>query len=318
MRLATNARPPRRRFVDRSPRQRDWQALHKVADRAFPALRTLFTQAFTAFREHIDWSAMGTLLVQGNLPGVLMLLEQAWAESADAGLRDPLRALTQQLVAQGAAASQPALAAVLPRGAGLAITFDQTSPLVLDYVRQHSATLIRGIGDETRQAIRAMLVQNMDAGRSWRSLVPELQQMIGVTVRQADALVALRTRLLASGMQEARVGQLVAQKTRAYIRLRARTISRHESMLAASFGAEAQTRELISSGVMDPSRYKKYFVITPDERLCKSNICRDTKRLNSDGVGVLEPFQTPNGPYMRPPIHILCRCVATIRAISRI
>ena len=53
-----------------------------------------------------------------------------------------------------------------------------------------------------------MLVQNMDAGRSWRSLVPELQQMIGVTVRQADALVALRTRLLASEMKEARVGNL--------------------------------------------------------------------------------------------------------------
>ena len=98
MRLATHARPPRRRFVDRSPRQRDWQALHRIADKAFPALRTLFTQAFTAFREHINWTEMGALLVQGNLPGILVLLEQAWAESTDAGLRDPLRALTQEIL----------------------------------------------------------------------------------------------------------------------------------------------------------------------------------------------------------------------------
>ena len=203
---------PRRKFVDRSPRQRDWQAIHKVADRAFPALRTLFTQAFTAFREHINWTEMGALLVQGNLPGILVLLEQAWAESTDAGLRDSLRALTQQIVAQSAAASQPALTTLLKPS--VAITFDEASPLVLDYVRQHSATLIQGIGLETRQAIRAMLVQNMQAGRSWQSLVPEMREMIGVTVRQADALVALRTRLLASGMPEARVGQLVAQKTR--------------------------------------------------------------------------------------------------------
>ena len=127
---------------------------------------------------------------------------------------------------QGAQASQPALAAVVPGGAPLAITFDEASPLVLDFVRTHSATLIRGVGDETRQAIRAMLVQNMQAGRSWRSLIPEMQQMIGVTVRQADALVALRTRLGQVRCQQARVDQLVAQKTRAYQRLRARTIAR--------------------------------------------------------------------------------------------
>ena len=114
MRFATHARPPRRRFVDRSPRQREWQALHKVADKAFPALRTLFTQAFTAFREHIDWAEVQTLLTHGNLPGLLVLLEQAWAESADASLRDPLRALTQQIVTQGAQASQPEFAAVVP------------------------------------------------------------------------------------------------------------------------------------------------------------------------------------------------------------
>ena len=53
---------------------------------------------------------MGALLVQGNLPGILVLLEQAWAESADAGLRDPLRALTQQIVTQSALASEPAVA----------------------------------------------------------------------------------------------------------------------------------------------------------------------------------------------------------------
>ena len=171
-----------------------------------------------------------------------------------------------------------------------------------------------GIGDETRQAIRALLVQNMQAGRSWQSLVPELQQMIGVTVRQADALVALRTRLLASGMSEARVGQLVAQKTRAYIRLRARTIARHESLLAANTGQFQQMQQLVADGVMDPFQYRRFLVITPDERLCKTNICRDTRTMNAEGVGLLQPFQTPTGPQMYPPLHILCRCATVTRA----
>ena len=314
MRLATHARPPRRKFVDRSPRQRDWQAIHKVADRAFPALRTLFTQAFTAFREHINWTEMGALLVQGNLPGILVLLEQAWAESTDAGLRDPLRALTQQIVAQSAAASQPALTTLLKPS--VAITFDEASPLVLDYVRQHSATLIQGIGLETRQAIRAMLVQNMQAGRSWQSLVPEMREMIGVTVRQADALVALRTRLLASGMQEARVGQLVAQKTRAYIRLRARLISRTETMDAANAGADLQRQELVRQGVLDPAQYRRFWIITPGEACLK--VCRPIPRLNPTGVGLSEPFQTPQEAMLRPPAHPACRCTTTLRHVSSV
>ena len=303
----------RRRFVEKSPRNKAWDQLHKVADKAYPALRTLFTEAFASFREAIDWTALRELLVQGNLPEILVLLEQAWATSTDAGLRDPLRRSMQTMVTQGAVASQPALAAVLPRSARLAVTFDEASPLVLDYVRTHSATLIRGIGDETRQAIRALLVQNMQAGRSWQSLVPELQSMLGVTVKQADALVALRARLLAQGMREDPVMRLVDAKARQYKRLRARTVARHETMEAVSQGAQAQMTELIQQGVLEPSRYKKYFVLTNDDRLCP--ICRETKQLNSDGVGLLDPFLTPNGPYLRPPIHVTCRCVATIRAV---
>ena len=227
--------------------------MHRIADKHFPALRTLFTEAFTTFRQAIDWTALRELLVQGNLPGILVYLEQAWAESTDAGLRDPLRRSMQAIVTQGAIASQPALAAVLPRSARLAVTFDEANPLVLTYVREHSATLIRGIGDETRQAIRAMLVQNMQAGRSWQSLVPELQTMLGVTVKQADALVALRTRLLAEGMREDPVSRLVDAKARQYKRLRARTIARHESLLASNFsGNFLQTQALVQEGVMDP------------------------------------------------------------------
>lgn len=311
MRLATHVTPPRRRFVDKAPRSRAFDAVHRVADKFYQPLRRLFEQAWTAVQETVDWEEVSTALTQGNLPAVLVLLEQGWAESADRHLRDQLRTLMTQMVKQSAVASQPALTTLLRPT--VAITFDAASPLVLDYVRNHSGELIQGIGRETRQAIRAMLVQNMEAGRSWRSLVPEMQQMIGVTVKQADALVARRRLLESQGMRPAQIDKLIEQKTRQYKRLRARTIARHEGMMAASFGAQAQVNELIAQGVLEPSRYKKYYILTNDDRLCP--ICRETKQLNRDGVGVLEPFQTPNGPHIRPPIHILCRCAATIRAV---
>ena len=314
MRLATHARPPRRRFVDRSPRQRDWQAVHKVADRFYPALRRLFLEAWEAVRTALPWAAVGDALQRGDLPAVLVIVEQAWAESTDARIRDPLHRLTQQILVESARASAPALGQLL--GPALAITFDRANPLVLDYIQQHSAALIRGIGDETRQAIRALLVQHMQAGRSWQSLVPDIRDLVGVTVRQADALVALRTRLLASGMQEARVGQLVAQKTRAYLRLRARTIARTESLRASNAGQHLLQQQLVADGIMDPTQYKRFVVITQDERTCP--ICRGIKAQNIEGVGLLQPFQTPTGPQMTPPFHVTCRCTSVTRAVKRL
>ena len=313
MRLATHARPRKRRFVDRSPRSQPYDALHRVADAAYPAIRRLFVDAWEAVRAALPWQAVGDALQRGDLPAILVLVEQAWMETTDRMLRDPLRTRMQQIVGQSARASEPALVRLL--GPRVAMTFDATSPHVLAYVREHSGQLIRDVGTETRQAIRALLVQNMQAGKGWQSLVGDIREIVGVTVRQADALVALRTRLLASGMNDARVGQLVAQKTRAYIRLRARTVARHESLLASNAGAHLLHQQLVADGVMDPALYRRFLVITPDERLCKSNICRDTRTMNTEGVGVLEPFQTPTGPQMYPPLHVLCRCTTATRAV---
>ena len=259
--------------------------LHRMADKAFPALRRLFTDAWEAMREALPWAAVGEALQRGDLPAVLVMAEEAWMASTDRMVRDPLRAIMQQIVGQSAEASQPALTTLLkPR---VAITFDAASPHVLAYVQQHSAQLIRGIGLETRQAIRALLVQNMQAGRSWQSVVPDIREMIGVTVRQADALVARRALLLAQGMKEARVEKLIAQKTRAYIRLRARTMARHESLLAANAGQFSTDTTTWGHGVMTT---KYALSVNTPMNGCVAN-CRDTRDMNAEGVGLLEPFQ---------------------------
>lgn len=308
----------RRRFVERAPRNATFDALHRIADTHYPALRDLFTEAWQAMAQTLDVALLQRALTDRNLPAVLVLLEQAWGDSSDAMLRDPLRRLIQAITAESATASQAVLAPLPGVGrAALGLTFGTTHPLVLDFAATQSATLIREVGVETRQAIRSMLLANMEAGKGWQALVPHIRDTIGVTRRQADALATLRGRLTAEGkLSAARIDRLVEQKTRAYKRLRARTVARHESMVAAAAGAQAARVALMQQGVMDPAQYKKYFVVTPDERRC--DVCTQTRQRNADGVGVFEAFDTPNGPYQHPPIHILCRCVATVKPTSNL
>ena len=63
---------------------------------------------------------------------------------------------------------------------------------------------------------------------------------------------------------------------------------------------------------MEPMQYKRFVVITPDERLCQ--ICR-IKAQNAEGVPLLVPFQTPTGSQMFPPSHVTCRCTSVTRAV---
>lgn len=313
MRLAVHAAPPpQRRFVDTAPRQAEWQAIHRVADTHYGAIRQLFALAWEVTAERLPLGELARALRLGDTPAVLMLVEQAFAETADLQLREQLRSILAQIVEQSVVASQPALTALLtPQPPGLAITFGVPNALVLAYVQDRTGTLIHGVKSQTVQGIRAAIVQNMQAGRSWRSLVPEIQTIIGVTERQADALWARRLLLQLHGASDQTIERLLAQKARQYKRLRARTIARHETMDAANAGQYMQWQQLVAHGALAPLEYRRFWVVTPDDRTCR--LCRPIPQLNREGVGLLDLFDTPQGAVGRPPAHVACRCAQTLR-----
>jgi len=59
-------------------------------------------------------------------------------------------------------------------------------------------------------------------------------------------------------------------------------------------------------GLIDAEQTVRVWIITPDDRLC--DICEAIPTLNPDGVGLDEPFLTPEGPVDDPPAHPRCRC----------
>jgi hypothetical protein len=103
------------------------------------------------------------------------------------------------------------------------------------------------------------------------------------------------------------IARMVEAYARKYRRHRSEIIARTETLRAANAGANETWRQAIASGLVDADLVRKRWIIAPDERVCPR--CRPIPKLNPPkGVRMSEPFKTPNGTVMLPPVHPSCRC----------
>lgn len=99
----------------------------------------------------------------------------------------------------------------------------------------------------------------------------------------------------------------------AYIRnlekRRALDIARTETMRSANFGLREAWRQAVQSGAL-PQDVRRRWVNVLDNRLRPTHAA--IPGLNPDGVGLDEPFLTPLGYFLDPPIEINCRCSVSL------
>lgn len=112
------------------------------------------------------------------------------------------------------------------------------------------------------------------------------------------------------------IDRMVDAYRRKYLKLRAETIARTESLRAANAGALDAWRQAIDEGAAPRDLVFKLWETAHDERECPT--CRETPKLNPKwGVPLNAMFQTPNGPVSMPPLHPDCRCVPIVRVYLR-
>ena len=103
--------------------------------------------------------------------------------------------------------------------------------------------------------------------------------------------------------------QRYAERWRKY---RSQTIARTESIRALNAGAMETWRQAIKAGKFPEALVRRQWIVAKDERLCR--ICRPVPKLNPPrGVAFGQPFKTPKGPKMMPPLHPNCRCTVFVR-----
>jgi hypothetical protein len=203
----------------------------------------------------------------------------------------------------------------------IVIDFDRTDPNALQWAREASAQLIKEISQETRAAVMAVIERAFEDGLPPRVAARQIRQLVGLTERQALAVVRLRFRLMdarpgsivRAGKVAIRIpksgvsADLIARSANGYAqrlhKLRSVTIARHETLAASNEGQHQLWRQAMRSGLLRDDEQRTP-VLTPDDRLCET--CRT---MDGQLRGLTEPFTLPDGSsVMNPPFHVTCRC----------
>lgn len=216
------------------------------------------------------------------------------------------------------------------------INFDGRSPDTEDQAALNAARLVREIGDDQKNTLRAMELWGVQRGMSPPDIGRTMRESIGLTLSQAQAVQNYR-RLLETGSTDAlqralrdqrfdvapaaladlnpdQINQRVDAYRRRYLAYRATTIARYETLSAANGGAVNAIRTSIQAGTL-PATTHVHWMIAHDERTCPR--CRSIVHLQPDGVPMGTPFNWSHngrsGQVMYAPLHPDCRCTNTFR-----
>lgn len=306
----------KQRFVDQEPSGRgapDWQAVHDVADRGYAELVRVVQAILREAGSPLDRQAILRALEVQDLTALQALLEPVLNGMTEA-LREAMRPILEEMAVNGAeAARQP-----LEQGRGelneteVEVVFGHVNEGAARYAQERSSQLVVDVDESTRQAIRTIINHSVEGGASPHQTMTDLEAMIGLTERQAQSVQRYRQQLEASGTKTADVKQLVARRIAQLKQQRAEAITRTETMDSASHGQQMLWEQAQQQGLV-PAGARRYWVVSPDNRLCPR--CGPIPSRNRNGVGLTEPFHTPDGPRLRPPHHIQCRCSVSIRVV---
>jgi SPP1 gp7 family putative phage head morphogenesis protein len=264
-----------------------WQAIHKIADTLSPHMEKAFLAAVRKLQGTVDLTALARALSSGNLSAAQLVIDTARFP------KDLIPAV--QVVNQAFAAAGKVAASQI----GAVLNFTLTNPRAVAWARTNGATLVRQVTEETKQAIRSIVSRAIRTGIAPVEAARSIRQIVGLTERDANAVITYRFKLLEQGLPGERVHTLAERYSTKLLNRRGRLIARQETMKASNEGQLELWRQARDRGFIDDTM-ERVFVVTPDDRLCP--ICRpmNGKRAPIDG-------QFPGG-YAGPPIHVACRC----------
>jgi hypothetical protein len=281
-------------------------ALLLIADRLEAPLRRRFLSAIASLRGRIDLDGIVVDIQAGNIERALMRLD---AEALTDDLRD-----AATVVIDGFQRAGVATADTLNLRFKTTLAFDVTNPYAVVAARQLAAALVTQVSVETQAAIRAAVTRAFEEGLTRREVSALIKPLLGLTSRDAQAVLNFRAALEEAGLRQ----DLLLKKVTAYadrkLAQRARTIARTELMQASNAGQHALWQQAISRGLLPATATRKW-TITFDDRLCQRCLAMSgqTVGMNDDFVSPLDGARVHN-----PPLHPQCRCsVVLARAALR-
>jgi len=297
--------------VDESPDDDFFVLIHRAADQMEPKMKREFLAATRALKNDIDRDALLQALIARNVPTAEDAIPfDAWATR----LQDEFQVTFQQTMLLSGEASATELSSLLD----IAVQYNAEHPAAVAFAREHAGELISdtGLVGESRQAIRAVITDAFETGMQPTDLMAAIEDSVGLNQPQAKSLAKFRQGLVDAGVSPAQVEIRARQLAEAMRKRRAAVIARTELIDVASEGQEQLWRQAVQAEQLDPKQARRFWLVALDDRL-DTKICEPIPFMNPAGVALNEPFETPEGPKMRPTAHPNCRCTVALRFAER-
>jgi hypothetical protein len=308
-----------------------WAAqLDAVALLVEPKIRAEFIAAVNRMRDQVDLAALEAALRAGHEAAVLA------AVGINAGSLDlsALIAATDETAKQAGEVTAGLLSDTLRAE----VAFDRLNPNVIAHFQAVQGGMIRQITEDTRQGIMAAVRDAQLAGEAPAVSARRIKGIVGLTDRQAQAVLNFQRALEAgdygdamsrqlrdrrfdrtlaaaarrgSGLSPDQIETMVNRYRDRWLAFRAETISRTEAIRAAQAGSWQSMQQAAVAGRLPVAALRRFWLVAADERTCE--VCKDIAKANAAGVGLVEPFMSPTGQVMHPPAHPRCRCAVTMR-----
>jgi hypothetical protein len=183
--------------------------------------------------------------------------------------------------------------------------------LAAEAAKGSAAKLVTRVTTDTRKAIRALVAKSFEQGIDSRETAKQIRPLIGLTERQATAVLNARAKWARLGFKPDRIARESKRYTEKLLKQRATTIARTELSMASTSGQIAAWKDAKSQGLIS-DRMRMTWIVTPDDRLCPTCAPLEGHQAGLDGT-----FATAVGPVPGPPAHPNCRCAVGLAEVKQ-
>ncbi len=292
----------------------------RIADSLQPEIRRTFLNAITELKRSVPIGQITNLLEEGKLSATLEALSQV--------------SLTpQQLAPINDAILQTVTLSAELTVAEFGLDFSLVNERAVRYASETAGRLIVGIDSTTTEAIADIVSRGLREGIAPRSQARLIQQIVGLTPRDALAVDRFKTGMVRDGIREALAGDRAERMARRRLRRRAENIARTETIRAANMGTQFGWDAAQDAGLL-PQGTQKVWIATEDSRTCPICAVLDGKvvplgevfdvqveatSFTIDGqeirVSGTRPLRRPS-TTRTPPAHPSCRCTQGIEEVE--
>lgn len=320
-----------------SPDAGEIARLETLLSKTDKRLARAFLEAVRRAADEIDVRHIADLIEAGRR-------DQAVVELNNALARAGFKPLGAEVAYSLTIAAQQATDAAAQTLASYHLVFDQTADDAVAYMRNSSQALMRDMTQAAQRNVLEIIQEGVQAGRNPLDTARNVRSMIGLTAYQSRAILnyrsglenlksdtlnrALRDRRFDASVARAianqqpmdpkRIDKLVERYAARWLNYRANTISRTESLRALNGGSDTAWRQMLRGTNIPREAIRRRWHHSHDSKVRHSHLMIPT--MNPDGVGLDEPFKSPEGPIMfpgdpaAPPSNTInCRCLLLVR-----